>query len=217
MTASMQQTTFYFVRHGETEYNRLGIMQGRGVNMGLNETGRLQAQVLAERFVNVPLDAIYTSPLRRASETAEAVARYHPNVPLFRLADLEEMAWGELEGAEPTPQTRQALEAMYQQWEQGQYDVFAPGGESIYDVQRRAVRAMEEISRAHEGETVLIVAHGRFLRVLLATLLDTYGLDRMHEIHHANTAVYQLTYRAGTYTSEVLNCTAHLDAQEEAA
>ncbi len=213
----MDTTTFYFVRHGETEYNRLGIMQGRGVNMGLNETGKAQAKVLAERFAMTDLDVIYTSPLRRAQETANAIAHFHSDVPFFTLEDLEEMAWGELEGAAPTPETKEVLQGMYRQWENGAYDAFIPGGESIHDVQRRALRAMDTICEAHGGKTVLVVAHGRFLRVLLASLLDTYGLARMHEIKHANTAVYELTYAAGTYTPEVLNCTAHLETLDEPA
>jgi len=94
----MPATTLYFVRHGETDYNRNSIVQGRGVDAPLNERGRRQAEALARRFAAVPLDAIYASPLRRALETAEAVRRYHPDVPFFQVVDLEEMDWGELEG-----------------------------------------------------------------------------------------------------------------------
>jgi broad specificity phosphatase PhoE len=62
-----------------------------------------------------------------------------------------------------------------------------------------------------EGCTVLVVTHGRFLRIVLASLLDEYGLARMHELPHSNTAVNRLVHRKDTFEAELLNCTAHLD------
>jgi broad specificity phosphatase PhoE len=58
---------------------------------------------------------------------------------------------------------------------------------------------------------VLVVTHGRFLRIVLASLLDEYGLTRMHELPHSNTAVNRLVHRKDTFEAELLNCTAHLD------
>ena len=209
---------FYFVRHGETDYNRDRIVQGRRINSALNATGRAQAAALARRLADVPFDAIYASTLDRATETARIIAAEHADVPLHRLADLEEMSWGIYEGEPPSPRIERAFEALYGHWDRGAFDHRVEGGESIADVQARALRAMEHVLAQHadaEGEqTVLVVAHGRFLRVLLATLLTAYGLERMHELRHTNTCVNRLVYDGGVYEAELLNCTAHLDRAE---
>ena len=205
------ETTLYLVRHGETDYNRRRIVQGRGIDSVLNETGRAQADAVARRLADVAFDVIYTSPLRRAAETAETIARRHAAVPLHGLADLEEMAWGIYEGKPFSPEIVTALEAIRARWHNGEFDYQIPAGESIHQVQQRGRRAISYMLTRHAGETVLVVTHGRYLRVLLATLLEDYGLERMEEIPHANTGVNRLTYRNGRFEVALLNCTAHLD------
>ena len=211
---SMPTTTFYFIRHGETDYNRQRIVQGRRIDSTLNATGRAQAEALAERFAGETLDVIYSSTLQRARETATAIAKHHPGVPVHHLADLEEMSWGIYEGRSSSPDMRAVFDAMYERWSQGDYATAFEEGESILDVQRRGLRAVETIMEQHEGQRVLVVAHGRFLRVLLASLLPEYGLERMQEIEHTNTAVNHLVCEAGTYRAERLNCTVHLESAE---
>ena len=208
----MSETTLYLVRHGETDYNRRSIVQGRGIDAVLNATGRAQAVAVAHRLAEVPFDAIYTSPLRRAAETAEAIAREQSQAPLHRLADLEEMAWGVFEGRPITPSVRQMLEAIVARWQNGEFGYRIEDGESIYDVQQRGQSAIRHILAHHAGEMVLVVTHGRFLRILLATLLEAYGLERMEEIPHANTGVNALRHHDGRFEIDLLNCTAHLDA-----
>lgn len=210
----MQETTLYLVRHGETEYNRRQIMQGRRINSSLNATGRRQAEALGRRFADVPLDALYTSSLRRAIETADAVAAHHEGIPRYRLEDLDEMSWGVYEGEARSPELQAFLDEIRGHWDRGHFGYCVEEGESILDVQTRGLRAIEHIVTRHPGETVLVVSHGRFLRVLLASLLEAYGLARMDEIPHANTGVNNLVYAAGRYEATLLNCTAHLDEVE---
>lgn len=209
--AEAAATTFYFVRHGETEYNRKRIIQGRGVNSTLNETGRAQAERLAERLAAVPFAAIYTSTLDRAEETATILAREHPGAPMRHLEDLEEMSWGAFEGEPTTDDVLARFDAVKADWRGGDFDRAVDGGESARDVQQRALRAVETIMADYAGDTVLVVTHGRFLRVLIASLLDEYGLRRMHEVKHSNTAVNRVVCRGGVYEADLLNCTAHLE------
>ncbi|MEX0822321.1 MAG: histidine phosphatase family protein [Rhodothermales bacterium] len=205
----MTETTLYLVRHGETEYNRRRIMQGRRIDSSLNETGRRQARALARRFSGASLDAIYTSALSRSIETAEIVAVHHPDVPRYSLPGLDEMSWGVYEGEKPSDRLRQMLDRMYAEWDRGNFEHRVEEGESIYDVQERSVAAVDHIVANQRGSTVLVVAHGRLLRVLLASILDV-GLERMNEFDHANTCVNVVTYRDRRYESSLLNCTAHL-------
>jgi broad specificity phosphatase PhoE len=205
----------YLVRHGETDYNRRRIMQGRQINATLNDTGRAQAAALGARLASIPFDALYSSTLLRAEETAEIVAAAHPeDLALQRVADLEEMSWGIFEGEPIVPNVQDMFAEMYRQWEEGAFDYAVEGGESILDVQQRALRAIGEIVERHAGETVLVVTHGRLLRVLLASLLEEYGLHRMQDIQHANTAVNRVTWRDGRFEADLLNSTSHLESVE---
>ncbi|GAB5519999.1 MAG: histidine phosphatase family protein [Rhodothermales bacterium] len=210
----MRATTLHLVRHGQTDYNKNRIVQGRGINSDLNAVGQQQGEALAQRFAEARLDAIYSSTLNRAIQTADRVAAHHPDVPRYQLRDLEEMSWGVYEGQPSSEAMRVVFERFYEQWESGTFDERIEGGESIFDVQVRAMAALQHITQAHPGETVLVVSHGRMLRVLLASVLADYGLERMHDIAHANTGVNTVRYADGLYTAEVLNDTSHLDAVE---
>ena len=210
LSSKSAPTDLYLVRHGETDYNRDGIVQGSGIDSVLNETGRAQAQALAERLADTPLDAVYASTLRRAKQTAAVAARPHEPVSKTFLRDLEEISWGIFEGEAPSPTRNDAMQAVKDRWRAGEYDHAMQGGESIRDVQARALRAIEHVVAREAGRTVLVVAHGRYLRILLATVLEDYSLADMHRLDHTNTCVNRVEYRKGRFRAATLNCTAHL-------
>ena len=207
----MPTTHLYFVRHGETDYNRDGIMQGRGVDTSINATGRAQADALARLFADVDIQAIYSSSLRRARETAAVIAAHHPSVPVHATPQLDEMSWGVVEGRSRDSDAVESIYSdLYDHWDRGEFDKCVDGGESVLDVQKRGLAAVTRIAEQHAGERIVIVTHGRFLRVILASLLDDYGLERMNDIPHDNAAVNHLVVRSGAYTLERLNSTDHL-------
>jgi broad specificity phosphatase PhoE len=204
-------TRLYLVRHGETEYNRRGIVQGGGIDSELNETGFAQAEALAERLSGEPVDTLYASTLRRAKQTADVLSGPHEPVTKTYLRDLEEMEWGVFEGEPPSEERDEAMGTIKNRWREGQYDYAIEGGESIRDVQSRAHRAMEHIVSRERGKTVIVVTHGRYLRVLLGSVLDDYDLGDMHRLDHSNTCVNRVVHADGRFQAELLNCTAHLD------
>ena len=209
-------TTLYLARHGQTDYNRDGIVQGRGVDLSLNATGRAQADRLADRLADLPLDAIYASELKRAQETAVVVARHHPHLTVHHVGDFDEMAWGVWEGKTREEDDVEAVfEEAYRRWAAGEYAYRIEGGESILEVQARALRGIEGVLARHEGETVLVVSHGRLLRVLLASALPEYGLDRMAEFRHHNTSLSRLRWDGDRFHADFLNDVGHL--QDDAA
>lgn len=216
-SAKDTSTVLYLVRHGETEHNRRSITQGRGVDGEINATGRAQARALAQRLESVSVDALYASTLQRAKQTAEIVARPHEPVSRTYLRDLSEMDWGIFEGEPPSAERDASMDEIKSDWRGGAYDRTIEGGESIRDVQDRARRAIRHIMVREAGGTALVVTHGRYLRVLLATILDEYGLEHMPELEHSNTCVNRVVYEDGRFQAELLNCTAHLPAGREAA
>ena len=207
-------TTLYLVRHGETEHNRRNIIQGGGVDSELNAAGRAQAEALARRLRSVSFDALYASTLQRARQTADILARPHEPLSRTHLHDLSEMDWGVFEGEPPSEERDALMKALKSKWRDGAYDRAVEGGESIRDVQERAQRAIRHILTREVGRTVLVVTHGRYLRVLLATILDDYGLKHMQELGHSNTCVNRVVVEEGRAWADLQNCTAHLSSAE---
>jgi broad specificity phosphatase PhoE len=206
-------TTLYFIRHGETDFNRLNIVQGRRINAALNAFGRVQAQLLGEKLSSAGLDALYSSPLLRATQTADAIAAHYPGIARIADPDLEEMSWGILEGAANSTYARKAFRQFYVHWGRHEYDFAMEGGESVLDVAERALNAYTRILAHHAGKTVAVVTHGRWLRVLLASILPEYGLARMNDIQHHNTAVNRIEVAPdGQVSALYLNDISHLDS-----
>lgn len=207
-----ESTTLYVTRHGETDYNRDHIMQGSGVNTSLNETGRAQAEALAERLSDARIDAVYASTLIRARETAKIVAAPHEPIPYAYLDDLKEISWGVYEGTQPTKERKVAMQSIKEKWRSGQVDLPVEGGESPRQVERRARRAVDIIMEAHAGQHVLVVTHGRYMRIMLASLLYDHDLTQMPNVPHANTGLYVVRHHNGTFVADVTNSVSHLTA-----
>ncbi|RLN93140.1 hypothetical protein BBJ28_00007155 [Nothophytophthora sp. Chile5] len=201
----------YLCRHGQTEYNRLHKFQGRGVNTALNDEGLSQAKYLAQAMRDVPLRAIYSSALRRAHETAEAVATLHPKLEVQPFHDLEEMSFGVLEG-NPHEMYEDQVLSIFQQWEHGDFAARFPNGECPLDVVARGVSKIDALLAATPPkEQVLMVTHGRFNKVVLAQLLHG-ELTHMQEIEQDNTCVNVVDFEHAThsYHAMALNNTNHL-------
>ena len=124
--------TLYLTRHGETDANAAGLVQGRGMDPDLNAVGRAQAEALARRLAAVPLAAVYASTQRRSQQTAEPALAGHPGARLVVRSGLDEMDWGVHEGRGYTPEssdpaTFAAYEALNRAWAAGQSDVHVEG------------------------------------------------------------------------------------------
>jgi broad specificity phosphatase PhoE len=164
-------TDIILVRHGETEYNASETFRGR-VDVPLNDTGHKQAGLLGEYLAAEKIDAIYSSPLMRAVETAEAIAvpqKLKVNVN-ENLNDIDCGAWQGLTLRE----VRERYGAVYRDWAEKPGQVKIPGGESLEDVRKRAMPFVQDAAwRCGEGKIVL-VSHRAVNKVLICALL---GLD----------------------------------------
>lgn len=197
----------YIIRHGETELNRLGIVQGRGVNTDLNDTGRAQAAAFYEKYKDVPFQKIYTSNLVRTHQTVQGFI--DAGIPWEQVAGLDELAWGQWEGKPNDETVIAAFKDIMEKWQGGDYDAMFEGGESPNMVQARQKQAMELIMSRPEEKLVLICMHGRAMRLLLCLLMNK-PLSEMGDFPHQNTTLYRLAYTAGTYTITDFNNTDHL-------
>ncbi len=158
----------YLVRHCQSTGNLRNIFQGQ-TDADVSAMGEKQLALLGLRFRDVPVDAVYSSPLRRALKTAEAVNAYH-NLPITQLDDLMEIDVGELE-AKPLSDLPVQYPVLSRHWNETPQDCVFPGGESMRQVFDRASSALRTILAESAGKTVLVASHGCLLRNMVCALL----------------------------------------------
>lgn len=185
-------TKIYLVRHGETEWNRLGLYQGT-TDIPLNQRGREQALQLAGTLRRVRFDAAYTSPLRRAQDTAAAVLG-NDSVPLVPYPELREISYGLWQGRSSRAHVH-CSPGLAWRWRDNPWGVRFPGGETLEEVRNRAGAALDGIIAAHSGATILISGHGHLNRVLLIHALE-WPRERFWEIDQPNGCCYVLQVSA---------------------
>lgn len=202
------QIRILLVRHGETDWNKVHRFQGRS-DVPLNRTGRDQARALALALRQETIRAIHTSPLLRALETAQIIKSFHPSAPLLQAEGLVEMDLGNFEGmlaqqwAEEFPDFRKA-------WLEAPLSVSMPGGESIQEVQMRAMDTLESITRGYPPESTLLVCGHSFVnRTILCHALNL-SLDRFRELRQETTALNILYKRGERWYAEAVNERFHI-------
>lgn len=200
--------TLYLLRHGETDLNAQGIVQGGGVDAPLNERGHWQAERFFAAYRSVSFGLLVCSALQRTAQTLAPFATL--GIPQVVHPGLNEMGWGVLEGVRADASVRQLYHQMSARWESGELDASLEGGESPREVAQRAQAALHEVLLEQPNETLLICAHGRLLRILLTVLLG-YDLRHMHRFGHSNTGLNILRRNGLLFAAERLNDTSHLD------
>jgi broad specificity phosphatase PhoE len=172
-------TTLLLARHGESDWNRAKRWQGFA-DRPLTDRGRRQAEELADRLDGTELDAVYSSDLQRARDTAEVVAR-RKGLAVSTTSDLREVDVGEWSGL-----TRAEAEARFPE----AYERWLHGGEGWADgetykqLATRVLKAMQRIAAAHDGARVLVVAHGGTIRAIHAAALgvDVHTYRRIQRV-----------------------------------
>lgn len=189
----------YIIRHGETEFNRLGLVQGSGVDSNLNEAGLAQAAAFFNKYGDLPFQKVYTSNLKRTWQSVQAFL--DKGLAWEKHAGLNEMSWGHSEGKAPSADTDHVYYNTVLAWSKGETNLALPGGESPDEVAQRQKPVIKQILDGPE-EYVLICMHGRAMRVLLCQLLGL-PLSQMEHFMHHNLCLYQLDLDMGTGKIEV--------------
>ncbi|MFY7864323.1 histidine phosphatase family protein [Roseateles sp.] len=158
-------TRILLVRHGETPWNQAARIQGH-TDIGLSPFGLQQAECLAEALLEEPIDAVYSSDLSRAVQTAAPLLRRRSDLPPLILApSLRERSFGVFEGLTWQEITERAPEQA-ERWRRRDADFAPQEGEALGDFCHRSVAAVRRVAEAHPGATVMIVSHGGLLDCL---------------------------------------------------
>lgn len=146
----------YIVRHGETGYNKMGLLQGR-TDIPLNQNGISQAEILKQKFENIPFDIVISSPLVRAIKTASIIA---PHKPIYIDPRLEERGLGEYEGKPSKIYDKELYHQYYK-------NCTLKSVEGICELIERIHKFILELKQTYQDKTILLVTHGGWINGLL--------------------------------------------------
>lgn len=191
------QTHVYLIRHGETEWNRNKRFQGQQ-DIPLSKNGLRQAERCATAFGQRDFDAIYSSDLKRAFETAQSIAS-RSGRHVFALPELRERTYGQFEGL-----TREEIEQQFG----GFYADERYGVESLTSLQQRMYAKISELVEKHRSQTIVIVSHGGAINAFLHKITDGRigtGITRL-----SNTGITSTTYSVKGWEVHEIDDTQHL-------
>ncbi|MBL7783159.1 MAG: histidine phosphatase family protein [Saprospiraceae bacterium] len=205
--------TLYIIRHGETEFNKLQIVQGSGVNSDLNETGLEQALAFFKTYQHVDFELIVTSKLRRTHQTVQHFL--DRDIPWIEMEDINEISWGAHEGLPATPERTALYTDMIENWKNGNLHASLPEGETAAQLLERVHRFVSWLKTRKEKH-ILIATHGRTLRCLI-TVMKNLGPADMEGTPHTNTGLYKVHYQGDMFVFELENDTSHLQEEQHYA
>ena len=201
---------FYLVRHGETEWNKLGRFQGQ-YDTSLNAAGLEQARVIARAAREWDLTAIYASPLTRTMQVASEIG--NPlGLPVIACDGLMELGLGELEGV-TGQEMRAGWPQVFDTWNSSPELVCMPGGESLATLEERAWQVILELQEAHSPEDNLaVISHNFTIRAICGKVLGL-PLANFHRMRLAlgSVSVFQMEARGPCMLT--YNSTCHLQRQ----
>ncbi len=199
-------TKFLLVRHGRSEWNANGRIQGQ-IDIALDEAGQQQAQRVADRLAQETIIAVYSSPLLRAKATAETIAAKF-DLPVNLDARLMEYDFGVMSGL-TWDQVVENHPDVANRWLEDPWVVPVEGSEGRVNFAARVMSAMHDIDAQQPAGPVVVVAHGGTFGVYLTAML---GLDlrRRHPFHFGNTSVSLIEIQDGVFHIHYLNNVCHL-------
>jgi len=199
----MKPTTFYFVRHGESEGNAARVFTGH-TDSPLTARGREQAAAVAEELAQVKFDRIVSSDLSRTRDTAEVIAK-RLGKPVEIVPELREIDVGDRTG-KSFDETRGLPN-----WNDDGF-VSWPGGETLDQVLARTLGAIDRLTRESPGKTILIVGHGGVNRILLSHFLGI--LPKLDRTPGGNTNISVVHTDGKKHTVERLFATDHVSTAD---
>lgn len=197
----------YIIRHGETDFNLQGIIQGSGVDSSLNDTGREQGRLFYEKYKDIPFELVITSKLKRTVETVQPFI--DTGIPTVSFAEINEMSWGSQEGKKGTPESIAEYNRIKEGWALGNIDGRVGGGESAREMGQRLEVFIEKL-RAMPEKTILVCSHGRAMCGMV-TLMMGKPIDLMNSFSHSNTGLWLGTQTPDAFEFSLRNDRSHLE------
>lgn len=200
----------HLVRHGETEWNKLGRFQGQK-DIALNPRGLAQAKETARVMAENGGISLYSSPLQRTMQVADEISRL-ANVSVIPVPGVKELDLGELEGV-TGEEMRTLWPDVYSVWNQNPGTLSMPKGESLSQLQDRAWRSIRELEEAHSGDdVVVVVSHNFAIRTVIHKVLGL-PLANFHRMSLSLSSICTVEYTARGRRLACYNSTGHLSPE----
>ena len=209
---------FYLVRHGENLANLTKEFSNRRVDYALTPKGVLQAQQTADYFKDKGIDAVYSSPLKRAQQTAQIIATA-VGVTAVVLENLREVDVGDLEGQPPTAELWALHNAVVRDWMTGHPEKSFPNGENHTTLCRRMRAAFAEMTAGRDGKDIVVVGHGGIFTFTLLDWCPGLDLSRLRNREYANCGIteVEIETRGEEITGQLVTWAEHGHLHGEAA
>ncbi|MBS4536252.1 histidine phosphatase family protein [Clostridium sp. D2Q-14] len=159
----------YLIRHGETIWNKIGIIQGQA-DISLTKKGEKQAFLVSNKLKDANIRHIYSSDLNRAYDTAKIIAK-NLDISVSKKEELREINFGAWQGF-TIKYIKKAYNKEYEIWRNEPYLLTIPKGESLIKVQERVMRFINRLDESHKYNNILIVSHSVVIKVIILGLLD---------------------------------------------
>ncbi|MFN3491785.1 MAG: alpha-ribazole phosphatase, partial [Anaerolineales bacterium] len=196
----------FLIRHGQTDWNIAGRYQGQS-DIPLNQAGCQQVKALAKRLSTKTINAIYSSDLSRAKDTAQAIANFH-QLEIQTDFRWRELSFGGWEGMNYKEIAAHSPD-VFSKWMIDPQHTSTPNGETLHELSNRVKSAFDEIKNKHKDQTVLVVSHSGALQALLATLLGV-ELNRYWQFKVSQASLSELNVYHDSVVLNLLNDTNHL-------
>jgi alpha-ribazole phosphatase len=196
----------FLIRHGQTDWNLNRRFQGQS-DVPLNETGRQQANALAKRLSSQTFDAVYSSDLQRATETAK-ICRSDWQSDLRQDPRLREVNFGDWEGLTYT-EIKEKYPDSLATWERDVYSSSPPNGETLADLAQRVQSFLDDLPQKHNDQTILVVAHGGVLQVMICLALKL-SPTMYWQFYLSTASLSRISFYPAGAILNLLNDTSHL-------
>jgi len=201
-----EMTQILLVRHAVNDFVKTGKLAGWTPGVHLNDEGKEQAEALGQRLADAPIKRLYSSPLERTMETAEAIRQHHPDLEIQQYPEMGEVRYGDWEGQSIA--TLQARKMWHVVQHYPSRAVF-PNGETMREVQMRGINAIEELAARHPREMIVVVSHADLIKMVIAHYLGTH-LDNFQRIVVSPASISSLILGYGRPYVGTVNDTAHV-------
>lgn len=196
----------YFIRHGQTDYNKRRIVQGSGVDSDLNNVGLHQAQQFYDYYKDEGFDYVITSALKRSWQTVESFINNF-NIPYHKTPLINEISWGVHEGKSGTLDMKEAYDQMIKEWSNGNYDARLEKAESANELIARCTEFINSLIEIPH-QKILICTHGRTLRCLMC-VMKRQEMVEMENYDHHNTGLFRANFTNGVFQFLLENDISH--------
>ncbi len=203
-------THILLIRHAVNDFVKTGKLAGRTPGVHLNDDGKAQAEALGKRLADSKLHQIISSPLDRTQETAQAVAQYHPHLQIQTNDEIGEVDYGDWQGASISSLRGRKMWSVIQEYPTRAY---FPNGETMRNVQVRAVNEIERLAREYPTHTIAIFSHADLIKMVVAHYLGMH-LDVFQRIVISPASITGIQLGHSRPFITTVNDTAHVQALE---